>query len=349
MISDIEPEHCRCKASKNCFRRFLLPAVIMLLVIIYSTFWYIMARRVQERVSANLQSSQQYGITAHCENLRKTGYPLRIAMACDTLTWSRPLFGISFTSNLFVAGAPVYAPHWISLDITAPVMLELPGLKLLEGRWKTMQLEADLDKNRLDSIALAVDQMVISNETATGSEKPVAADFIRIDADKHDDAFNIRLSFDKLLLPFVLYRMNGNIPAMDGVVELQLDNAGSFYMPADGPLVNRIRGHSGNVSKAVFSMESGGRLTVSGPFSVSQEGVLSGRFTVAVGDSSAMMRTLRNLFPEQASNVETIFFALNTMPKNEKAETQLVFDVVDGSVRMGFIRLGDIPPLGQDL
>jgi len=349
MISDIDLKKDSCKANTNRRKRFIMFTVILLLVIVYSTFWYIMAERVQERVSANLQSSHQHdGTEAHCENLHKTGYPLRIAIACDTLTWSRPLLGINFTSNLFVAGAPVYAPHWISLDITAPVTLELPGFNRLQGQWESMRIEADFDNRRLDNIALAIDQLQISDATVADPEKPVTADFIRLDADNRNDALNIRLSFDKLLLPLFLKGQSREMPAMDGVVELTLDNAASFYIPADGPLLNRIRGHSGKLSKVTFNMKSGGRLTVSGPFSVSRDGILSGQFTVAVGDSSAMMRTIRNLFPEQSNNLETMFFALNSMPKNEKGELQLVFNVLEGKVRMGFIRLGKIPSLGQD-
>lgn len=348
MTSSIAPEmHC-CKADKSRRKRFVMFAVSALLVIIYSTFWYIMAGRVQERVSSNLQLSEQYGITAHCENLHKTGYPLRIAMACDRLTWSRPLLGINFASQLFVAGAPVYAPHWISLDITAPVTLQLPGFTLLQGNWKGMRLEADLDNRQLDNLAVAIDQLQISPATPDSEEKPVTADFIRLDADKRDGLLNVRLSFDKLLLPFELKTSGKTIPAMDGVVELTLDNPESLYKADYSPLLNRLRGHSGTVSKALFKLESGGQLSVSGPFSVTDEGLLNGQFTVAVGDTSAMMRTMRTLFPEYAGNLETLFFALNSMPKNEKGEPRLVFDITGGKARMGFIRLGNIAPLGQD-
>lgn len=348
MMPNIVAEKQDYKVDRSRRRQFVIFAIIALLIIVYSTFWYIMAGRVQEQVSARLRSSEQYGITAHCENLHKTGYPLRIAMACDKLTWRRPVAGIAFASNLFVAGAPVYAPHWISLDITAPVTLELPGFKSLEGQWKGMRLDADLDKRRLGNIALAVDQMLIRDVTASSFEKPVAADFIRLDAGSYDDKFNIRLSFDKLMLPLVIPESGKEIPAMDGVVELVLDNADRFSMLAGSSLMNRLRGHSGTLSKAVLNMQSGGRLSVSGPFSVSSEGVLSGQFTVAFGDSSAIMRTMRNLFPEQASNLETAFFALNSMPKNEKGDPQLVFDIEEGKARMGFIKLGHIPALGQD-
>lgn len=348
MPGSIEMEkHC-CKANKKRRKRFVILAIIALLVIFYSAFWYIMAGKVQDQVSATLQLTEQYGIKVRCENLHKTGYPLRIAMACDTLTWSRPLFGVYFASKLFVAGAPVYAPHWISLDIAAPVTLELPGLKPMKGEWKGLRLEADLGGSELDNIAVAVDGLQIRNVTAAGQSKPVAAEFVRLDADKRDDMLNIRLSFDRLQIPFLLKQSGRAVPAMNGMVELALDHADRFQEQVGGSLIKQIRGHSGNLSKAVFNMESGGRLAVSGPFSVSEDGLLSARLTVAVGDSAAMMRTVRTLFPEQADNLETLFFALNSMPKNEKSEPQLVFDITDGKARMGFIKLGRIPPLREE-
>ncbi|RCL00861.1 MAG: hypothetical protein JSC189_000954 [Candidatus Tokpelaia sp. JSC189] len=343
MMPNIVAEKQSYKANKGPRRWFVILATIALLMIIYSAFWYVMAGLMQGRVSARLRSSEQYGIIAHCENLHKTGYPFQIGMACDKLTWSGLLAGFSFASNLFVASAPVYAPHWISLHVTVPVTLKLSGLKLLQGQWKGMQFDTNLDNCRLRNIVFTIDQLVFKDVTAANFEKPIAADLIRLDADSRDDKFNIRLSFDKLMLPVVVSDSGREFPRMDGAVELMLDDVDHLSMLPGSLLINWRKRYFGTLSKAVLSMESGGQLTISGPFSVSAEGVLSGQFTVAFSNSGAIMRTIRNFFPEQARTLEIAFFALNNMSKNVKDDPQIIFNIENGKARVGFIKLGDIP------
>jgi len=125
-----------------------------------------------------------------------------------------------------------------------PLILTLPHFKQLDSRWKNFRLEVGLDSRSVHH--------------------------------KKDDILNILLSFDKLSSP--LGQVGKEIPAMNGIVELVLSNTQSFRASTKGGLPNRIKGSysSGNLSKAIFSLENGGHFDLSGPFSVSREGLLSG-------------------------------------------------------------------------
>ncbi|RCL00495.1 MAG: hypothetical protein JSC085_000938 [Candidatus Tokpelaia sp. JSC085] len=161
-----------------------------------------------------------------------------------------------------------------------PLILTLPHFKQLDSRWKNFRLEVGLDSRSVHHTYLyyTFRQSLTNKQCSSYNcslEKSYYGELFSARC-KKDDILNILLSFDKLSSP--LGQVGKEIPAMNGIVELVLSNTQSFRASTKGGLPNRIKGSysSGNLSKAIFSLENGGHFDLSGPFSVSREGLLSG-------------------------------------------------------------------------
>lgn len=357
----------------------MLFAFFCLAVLIYSVFWYFMAERVERRAAAALGQAALSGADMRCRDLSKSGYPLRFAIACDGFSaisaadgrnppaspaditaWLAGASGAgigkkdgvsAFRSRALVIGAPVYAPHWISVELTAPAALKLPYAPLIEAEWQSLRAEGDFSARALRNFSLAAENLAVYHLPflqGAGGGAPLTADFFRFDSRKTaEDKAAFTLSFDNASMPYPPAR--GPLPKCDGFADIAVDKAEDFYADMRQflrrPDWAALRGKSAKLNALVLAFEQGGGLSLSGPLAVADNGRVNGRITIAVNDAPALLRTIRAVFPEQADNLESLFFVIGSMPKNARGEPQLTLNIADSHMRIGFLKLGKIPPL----
>lgn len=319
---------------------------IVLIVIIYSVVWYFLANKVEEKVAEQLTVYNENGFVALCENMQKTGYPLRIGVSCDTLNLQQLMKGFSFSGEKITAGAPVYAPHWLELSLQAPVSLELPGLVPLSAKWHDLVIETDMSSRIPDAISLRTENIEIGAKADAGAlANKTTGKFLRFDAHGLNSNLVARLTFDELNVPVTIPNENTPVPQMSGDIRWSLQNASSLFAAEEDNWVGRLRGHKGVLQPSTVHFASGGTITVSGPFSFNANGYLSAKLEIAVGEQNKLLQTARDAFPSQADNLKTIFFALSAMPKNDNGDPLLQLIIKDGEVRLGFFKIGHVAPL----
>lgn len=327
--------------------QFIIVAIIGLIVLIYTIVWFVLAGKVEEKIAAQLQLYDERGFAVLCENMHKTGYPLRIGVACDTVNLRQSMKGFSFSSEKLTAGAPVYAPRWLELSVRAPASLELPGLLPLSAKWSDLTVETDISRRIPDAINLRAENFEIGAKAeAEALVDTSTAKFLRFDAKGLNGDLSARLTFDELNLPVIIPGENTPLPQIDGDIEWSLNNARILFAPQnESNWVERLRGHDGLLKAANITFASGGSVKISGPFAFDDEGYLTAKFEIAIADQNEMLRTARTLFPSQADNLQTIFFALSAMPKNADGDPVLALSVKHGEARLGFFKLGRIDPI----
>lgn len=325
---------------------------VVLIVILYTLVWYYLANKVEQRVSQQLALYNENGFVVLCENMHKIGYPLRIGVSCDTVNLQQLMKGFAFSGEKITAGAPVYAPHWLELSLTAPVSLELPGIIPLLAKWSDLTIETDMSRHIPDALSLRAENIEIGAKAEAGALlDKTTGKFLRFDAHGFNSNLDARLTFEDLKLPVVIPHENTPLPQMTGDIRWSLNEAFSLFQTDDKAVIDkrywieRLRGHEGALQPSVVRFASGGAMTVSGPFSFNDEGYLSAKLEIAISDQNKLLQTARDAFPSQADNLKTIFFALNAMPKNEKGDPVLQLSVKDGEVRLGFFKIGHIDPI----
>jgi|GEM_PF-976795 len=353
--------------------------ILILLGVIYSGFWYYLAGKVTDNINNIIAKSASDGVTVNCRDFRKAGFPLRLDVSCSSLSveGSQQAAGgsalrqdavgallaesgnnqnnndglFAFHSGFVTAGSSVLEPHWLSLEMGAPATLKLPGLiRPIEANWQSLKSEGDFTAKTPRNISVSMEKPSISDLPFFRAGEAVSANYIRFESHEQDaDKADFSLAFDNLALPYSIDSKEGILPAADGAAEVSMDNGDDFYAMLPQLIhsgdAGLLRGKSGNLQKLNLAFENGGGVTLSGPFSVADNGKLNGRITIEVDDPAALVRTISSVFPDQADNLNSLAFVINAMPKGSKNNPRITLDIHDGHMRMGFLKLGKIPPL----
>ena len=90
---------------------------------------------------------------------------------------------------------------------------------------------------------------------------------------------------------------------------------------------------------------TGARLQITGPASVGTDGLLTAQFTVDACDPAAVIAFFRKFLPYEDETLETVenVFALLSGPGG--TISNLALNINRGEVRLGPVKLGEIPPL----
>ncbi|MBU2327698.1 MAG: DUF2125 domain-containing protein, partial [Alphaproteobacteria bacterium] len=98
------------------------------------------------------------------------------------------------------------------------------------------------------------------------------------------------------------------------------------------------------IRRMVVDLGEGRVLTLSGPSEVGEDGLISGRIKVEVEQVRAWRDAMKTAYPEEADmidNVANVLRALAFGRDNSEAE----ITIQNGVAALGFIPLGQIPPL----
>jgi len=354
-----------------------------LIAVLYSILWFFLTYLLHDYVGEELQHLNEGRAQLECENLRKSGYPLRLGLTCDRLRWRDEVNGYSLTTGGVIAGAPLYAPSWQFAELSAPLYFDAAGFGQIEVLWHSLVLTTHITDEVLQDLAVSIDNFHLTFEgnqhnipaqerlslgwepvfgtKKTGETKEQAwlseslsetkevkstlvaeADFVHLKIRKDEQRLKVFLSFDALRLP----DNYGDLPTTTGELVLNLERDGGVFDIFDkgnSPLADLLRGRSGQLEKMELHFASGGGVFVEGAFHISFSGTLSGQLNMHLFENAALLRTMRTYFPKQAHNLESLFFALNAMPKDAQGNPILTITLDEGRLRMGFIPLGVLP------
>ncbi len=338
--------HSGMNAPKARKRPIALLVILVVLIAGYTAGWFYIANRLEARARADMAKLAAQGVGVKCEDLRMGGYPLRVNVICDSISWQRPSEGMSFRAGRFTSGSPVYAPRSLSNDLTGPAFIEFPGLEPLEVNWSRFTSNTRLARPFPTEIELAAREVTVGLRTETTKTEPLSTleqmDFRMSEAE--DGALKINGRFAGLKLAKAAIG-NTASPEIDGVADIDVSDAATLLARSDTPFHQRLRGHSGTVNQAFLSMPNGAMVSVAGPFSVDADGLIEADVKLTLVNPQSLAQAGQTAFPEQGGNIATVLFALSAMPKDENGNPVMEIAVRKGKVSAGFIPLGRLPAL----
>jgi len=319
-------------------------SIIGLMAVLYSGLWLVLAYWLHDYAREELHLLGKQGLSIDCENLRKSGYPLRIGLTCDALRWQDAASGYGLTTGKIVVGAPLYAPTWQSVELKAPAYFDLAPMGRIEALWQRFALSSSFADETGHDLAVTLENLhlTLAEDQRSASTLLMEADFAHLQIKQQQEQIKATLSFDALRLP----EDSGFLPTITGEISLQLDptaapSAASPLLPAS--LSDLLRGRAGQLERLSLRFSSGGGLIMEGTFHISLDRTVSGQLTAHLLDTGALLRTLQTYLPTQASNLESLFFALNAMPKDSEGNPLITITIDQGQLRLGFIPLGKLP------
>lgn len=319
----------------NYSRRFFWLAVfIVLLFGGYSVAWYYAAGRLETVATAVIAKFSRDGRSADCAKPTARGYPFRIGLFCDNVRYEDSERQISASAAAFRSAAQVYNPFHIVAELDSPATVSAPGLGPVSLDWTKLRASTVLDMDSPERVSVEADGLAVSGGTGAASLLNVghAEGHMR----KNGTDLDLAASFAEARLAPVLTK-GITLPLLGGEADLTIkDGADIRQLDKES-----LRGRSGTIRTLMLSTGEGTGLSVSGPFVFSTVGVLDADFTVTVRNPKALAAQLIEIFPDKASQINASFMGLATLGDNPT----LPLKVSGGKAKLGFIPLGDIPPL----
>jgi hypothetical protein len=319
-------------------RRFLwLAAFIVVLVGAYSAGWFYLADRVAKEANDVIASLNRDGATAECTNPQVRGYPFRLGLYCDSLGYEDPSRNVIATAGSLRTVAQIYQPMHVLAELDGPLRTAAPGMRPLWFDWD--KLRASVRIARPLPQRLSVEAEGLSTQTDPDDGDPV-------------------MLFSAARLEGHLRPNGGDLDWAGSFAGLQVDPAaaGGRTLPllsgsGDATLKNGVqliaaqaiglRGQSGTVRNLDLSSGPNTGVALSGTFSVGADGLLDADLTITVRDPKGVSAALATAFPEARDQITTSFSGLSMLGDTPT----LPLKISRGKAVLGFIPLGEIPPL----
>ncbi|MGI6856374.1 DUF2125 domain-containing protein [Mesorhizobium sp. 1B3] len=321
----------------NFSRRFLwLAAFIVLLFGGYTVGWFYVADRLTAQASAAIAGLNRDGVRAECGNLTVRGFPFRLGIFCDSLGYEDEARAIFAAAGSFRSAAQVYQPAKTVGELDGPLRVAVPGLLPLWIDWDKLRWSTRIARPLPERIS-------VEAEGVSGMTDPEDADPIPLfSATKAATHFRPNgadldwaLSFEELAVdPAVA---GGRVlPVMNGAGDVGLKDGIQMLLTGQ----ESLRGRSVEIRSLDLSSGEGG-VVVSGPVSVAADGLIDARLMIKLRNPPAVAAVLSGVFPEAKRQIDSSFAGLALLG----SEPALPLVVTKGRAMLGFIPLGEIPPV----
>jgi len=322
------------KPAANYGRRIVYLGVgVAVLVAAYSAAWFFFARQVEDGTQRFLAEMAGRGTPARCDNAVARGYPFRIGLFCDAVGFSDEAQGVRVETGALRSAGQVYDPARLVAELDGPAELQIPGLVPIQANWQSLRASTRLaeplpERGSVEARELAVKSM-------SGTELLAATD-MQGHMRRNGADVDLAASVERLVLDPSLTKGRA-VPVLNGEVDLTLADGVRLLASEAGSL----RGTSATLRKVALTLEGGGSATLSGPLSVDEAGLVDAQLMIAITEPQAVSAALQAAFPEQAKTFGQGFMGLAALG----SQPTLPLNVTKGRASLGFIPLGQIPPL----
>ncbi|MCX8281548.1 DUF2125 domain-containing protein [Phyllobacterium sp. 0TCS1.6C] len=319
-------------------------AFLVALAVIYTGAWFYFARELENRVATNLAAFKERGIDAACENANASGYPLRLGLHCTRVVWADQAKNLSIATGSLNASARINDPMRIVSDIEGPATIDAPGLMPLEVVWAKLNSDVRLDKPLPRQLAVEGADLVVKERGAAAETPPLAVlKQGSLAFSTNEPEMNVALAFANLKLSDNVV-FDRPLPELTGSADIQLANGFALLGKPERDL-SALRGQSGVLRNVDLGLADGSGLVVSGPFSIAEDGRITGEFNITMRNAERVAQALQAVFPEEKRTISSALQAMAFMPRDASGSPTLPLSVKEGKMSIGFIRIGRLPPV----
>jgi hypothetical protein len=311
-----------------------LGVLVVLLLGGYTAAWFHFAGRLEEQARIVTSRSYAGGASVECENPQARGYPFRIGIYCDQVAFSEVPQGARLSAGSFRSAAQVYDPKRIVAELDGPASIDLPGADPLALAWQGLRASVRLAKPLPDRVS--VETSALSAKNASG-DLLATVDAFQAHFRPNGRAIDLAARFERLAIdPRVLDARS--LPPLSGQSDLSIDDG----VQLAGKGLDSLRGQSGTLRLLDLSTAEGKTgVALSGPFSIAGDGLVDADLSLVVRDAAGIATVLSEAFPEARDRISLSLSGLAALGP----ETSLPLKIERGRATLGFIPLGEIPPL----
>ena len=131
------------------------------------------------------------------------------------------------------------------------------------------------------------------------------------------------------------------LPVLSGDADLRLKDG--VALATQG--VSTLRGVAGEIHRLALLLTPQRGFLVSGPFEIGADGLIDATLKIIIVDPAGFAAAMKPVFPEYASQIDMVASGQKQAGPDGTPELQLPINIRDGRAALGFIPLGNIPPL----
>lgn len=321
----------------NYSRRFFWLAVfIVVLFGGYSAAWFYVAGELESRATAAIARLNHSGVTAECANPTARGYPFRIGLYCDRLGYADAGRKVDVSSGGLRTAAQVYQPMLALAELDGPLHVSAPGVAPLSLDWDNLRASVRLSRPLPQRVSLEAVQLNGKLEPTGGQPMPLFK-VERTEGHLRPNGADVDWAGSFTNLAIDSGAVGGReLPVMNGAGDATLKNGVQLIETR----AKNLRGQSVEFRQLDLSSGDAG-LSLSGPVSVGEDGLIDATLTIRIRNPTAVAAILARAIPEAQSQITNGFAGLAVLGR----EPTLPLKIVKGKASLGFIPLGDIPPV----
>lgn len=324
-------------------RKLLWLALAILIVLAgYSAVWFVLAGQMKSRLATVLDQPNTAGVAGQCTDMDVRGFPFRIGVFCNQVKVDDTRHGISASFGALRSAAQVYAPGHSVLELDGPAEIRMTPGTSISANWTQMQASAVVNTGGLNRTSLAYKALA---GTVVTPMSPDSGTFSAEQGEMHvranGDDVDIAMSVNQLRLK--VPEVDSPVPPVNASADLTILGRAPWLASATLP-ADPLYGTSGTVRAIQIDLGEGLIANASGPFRVSDVGVVSGEFKLSLNNVDAWRTQLTAVAPDQASIIKTATKLMKAL-SNGSNDASVTINVRDGTAFLGFIPIGKLPPL----
>ena len=338
------------KPPKPTRRRYILLLCAIFVVIAgWSGAWFYGRSVLAGQLDQQMKAMAADGLSVSCSDLSVGGYPFRYEVYCEDLV-SRDRLGAAGSLGALNAVALVYNPTHIIVEAHAPASLAEP----LSGLLGEMEWEAARASIKFSDAALGAFDAVLQKPEAAVENTITSGLFAAEKAEIHlrntpDNAGTVDgyVSVDALALK--------SYPELGETIDFR----GHVQVPGGSPLLaganlaSLVLANGGALPVKLVLLESNAgnsRLGATGDLVINGDGTMTGNLTLTIGNADGLLQMLKPFFPPQDNSFALVQSVVQSLKASEQEidgvpSIALPVAIDQGAVRVGFLTLGQIPPL----
>ena len=316
--------------------------------------WFAIAHYADNKIGEQITAVSQRGIVLDCKDREIRGFPFRMGVFCADLNIAHKRDVFRFEFGELMTAAQLYDPGTMVAELKGPFKT-WSGSQEISASWNQMRvfLDANLSGgfeiaslNFSDFSAAAASSNLKSDKGALHFRPtPLAPDVENQTPVSLDVALNLdtlNLDNPKLTIPPATLDLDATL--IDGYADLIRKGI---------PLRSVLRdGAEFTVRNLKLSLPDGGRLAFSGPITISENGLVSGKVKIGIADPDSLGRWASSVDPRLNQAVSGIAAGVSGMGSENQfsGETlrSITVTIDKGVAKLGFITLANIPPLFQN-
>jgi hypothetical protein len=315
---------------------------VALIAAAYTAVWFWGASYLKGEIAKGLEQANAAGTKADCANLDVKGFPFRAGVFCDKITFADPRQNIAVSFGAFRSAAQVYDPARGIVELDGPLEAQLPTGETVKGNWSLLHASArygdplpkqiDVEMKDLDLSVAQIDAVPLVKASNAQTHFRTVEQDVDIASSAEGLSLNPKITGER------------NIPPFNFETSVRLNNGAKFLDTSAQTLGQFLRGQSGTINTIGLNFVAGGGLSVSGPLSVDEAGLLSGDLSVTFTEAAKLGETVQKISPEIAAYLTpSLSAAAATAKPGENPKIDVT--IRKGKAAIGIFPLGDIPPL----